>query len=124
NWMFFFQRVTGVIAFAFIAYHFWSTRYQFYLGQFGYRSKVDVTAHWMHGNIFEAPYLHGLGPAFYIVGVVAALFHLFNGLWGALIHWGITVGPQAQRVSAWICALAAVGGSAFGVWVIYGFQNV
>lgn len=120
NWWFFVQRITGLIAFAFIGYHFYTTRLQFYLGQFGARSPVDVTAHWMHGNIFEAPG----AIVIYIIGVTASVFHFTNGMWNFLVSWGITVGPRAQRVSAWFWGLAGFGMAAFSLWVLFGFQNV
>ena len=49
-----------------------------------------------------------------VIGVVAATFHFSNGLWSFMAHWGITVGPRAQRVSgivmlALFVILAAVG---------------
>lgn len=120
NWMFFVQRLTGVIAFVFIGYHFWTTRAQYYMGAFGYRAPIEVNAHWMHDNIFGSP----ATLSFYIVGVVASIFHLTNGMWNMLVSWGITVGPTSQRVSGWIWTTAGVLMSIFGVWVIYGFQNV
>ena len=40
--------------------------------------------------------------AFYIIGVVAASFHLANGMWSFCVSWGITVGPKAQRISTYV----------------------
>lgn len=120
NWMFFVQRVTGLIAFGFIGYHFYTTRLQFYFGTFGWRPEIEVTARWMHGNIFGSVFTTWL----YIIGVVATVFHFTNGMWNFLISWGITVGPAAQRVSAWFWTLAGIGMAAFGVWVLFGFKNV
>jgi succinate dehydrogenase / fumarate reductase cytochrome b subunit len=120
NWMFFVQRITGGIAFLFIGYHFATTRLQYYLGSFGFQPAITVNASWMHHNIFGNPAI----TAIYVVGVVASVFHLTNGIWNMLISWGITVGPTAQKVSAWVCTSAGIAMSAFGVWVIYGFQNV
>ena len=119
NWMFFLQRVSGGLAFVFIGYHFYTTRLQYYLGQFGWQAPIAVNAHWMHGNIFGSP----LATAAYLIGVPASIFHFTNGMWNFLISWGITVGPTAQRVSAWFWTLAGIGMMAFGIWIIYGFQS-
>ena len=95
------------------------TRLSVYFGMLGWNPKVTVNAAWMAGNIFG----HGcLVTALYVIGVTSAIFHFFNGIWGGLIHWGITVGPKAQRVSAYICTLVGVAASAFGLWVLWGFQ--
>lgn len=39
----------------------------------------------------------------YSIFVLAACFHAFNGLWTALITWGITLNPSIQRVSRYFC---------------------
>ncbi len=120
NWMYVLQRVTGLIAFAFIGWHFYQTRWQYYAGEFGFQAPVEVSAAWMRDNIWG----HGWAVAAYLVGVVSSVFHLTNGIWNMLISWGVTVGPTAQRVSAWACNSVFVVVSAFGVWVVFGFRNV
>lgn len=119
NWMFFLQRVTGMLAFAFIGYHFYTTRLQFYFGEWGWRPAVAVNAHWMHGNIFGNP----LATVAYVIGVPASIFHFTNGMWNFLVSWGITVGPKVQRASAYFWTLAGLGMMAFGLWVLFGFQS-
>ncbi|MEW9673740.1 succinate dehydrogenase [Ammoniphilus sp. 3BR4] len=89
NWMFVLQRMSGVVTLVFVVYHLWAFRFSNLL--FG--TPVDyhaVQAHLENPAIF----------VFYIIGVVATTFHFSNGLWGALITWGVTVGPKAQRRSA------------------------
>ena len=41
---------------------------------------------------------------FYILGISATVFHFSNGIRSFLIHWGITIGPESQRISAVVCA--------------------
>ena len=118
NWAFLIQRVTGVITLVFIGYHLWTTRLSVYFGMLGWAPQVKVDAVWMAHNIFG----NGWVTALYAIGVTSAIFHFFNGIWGGLIHWGITVGPKAQRVSAYICTLVGVAASVFGLWVLWGFQ--
>ncbi len=57
----------------------------------------------------------------YVIGVLATAFHLANGLWNMGLHWGITVGPRAQKWSALFCGLFGVALS--GVWLaaLYSF---
>ena len=89
NWMFFFQRLTGLMAIVFIVTHSYTTRMKSFFG--GY----DMTATLM-SNTLQQPFWFW----FYIVGVLSAVFHFANGLWSFLITWGITVGRKAQQVSA------------------------
>jgi succinate dehydrogenase / fumarate reductase cytochrome b subunit len=79
------QRLSGVIAFLFIAFHVWSTRIQYYLGN------VEITYDFMHAELSQ-PFVF----AIYLIGVLAAVFHFTNGLWTFCITWGITVGRRAQ----------------------------
>jgi succinate dehydrogenase / fumarate reductase cytochrome b subunit len=60
-------------------------------------------------------------PAFYLVGVLACVYHLANGLWTAGITWGLWISPAAQSRASKLCAaigvaLAVVGVSAW--WAV------
>src|SRR5699024_12567601 len=35
---------------------------------------------------------------FYIISILAVVFHLANGLWGFLVSWGIAQSPKSQRI--------------------------
>ena len=120
NWFFLFQRVTGIIALVFLCYHVWDTRIEYYMGDFGYGPHVEVTAGWMARNIWGPGMI---GGAAYIIGAVASTFHLTNGLWSFLIKWGVTVGPNAQRVSGWVCNAAGAGMSVAFIAVALEFKN-
>ena len=78
------QRVTGVFLVMFIAWHIYETRIQKALG-----AEVDFD---MMANILSNPFM----LAFYIAGVLAATFHLANGVWSFLVTWGITQSPRSQ----------------------------
>ena len=59
-------------------------------------------------NIFATLAEHLDNPVIlivYIVGILASIIHLSNGIWLALITWDITIGPRAQRISTFICAV-------------------
>jgi succinate dehydrogenase / fumarate reductase cytochrome b subunit len=112
NYMFMLQRVTGVITFVFIVWHTWETRWQVGLG------KVEVTdlGVLMH-EIFSNPVFFVL----YVIGIVAASFHLCNGMWAFLINWGITIGPRAQRISSYVWTVAFFLVAGLGIWAMTGF---
>jgi succinate dehydrogenase / fumarate reductase cytochrome b subunit len=47
-------------------------------------------------------------PAFYLVGVLACVYHLANGLWTAGITWGLWISPMAQARASRVCAAIGV----------------
>ncbi len=112
NWMYFLQRVTGVIVFAFILFHYWTTR----LVQLTDHESLDLFRQVQAavGN----PWIY----AFYIAGILSATFHLANGLWSFSIVWGITVGPRAQRRMMYISAVVFLVLSVVGVRSISAFR--
>ena len=82
------QRLSGVVAFLFIGWHVWSTRLQYYF--YG----AEITYGFMRALMTDR-----LGFAFFLVGVLASVFHFTNGLWTFCITWGLTVGQRAQRTA-------------------------
>jgi len=111
NWMYNLQRVTGVILFAYILFHLWTTRF------------VDVTHH-EDVNLFAT--MQGVVHnrwllAFTILGILSATFHLANGIWSFCIVWGITVSPRSQRMLEWVSAAVFVILSFIGVRAIFAF---
>lgn len=112
------QRWTGIIAFAFIAFHVWQMHW---LGE------------WMGGSMFDAHDAPGSTAAaitksnwfiaFYVLGVAASVYHLANGIWTALITWGITIGRRAQRVSGYICTAFGVALGVVGMAALWGFTR-
>ncbi len=112
NAMYFLQRLTGVIVFAFILFHYWTTRL------------VQLQDH-ESLNLFSQVQVAVGNPwiyAFYIAGILSTTFHLSNGLWSFAIVWGLTVGPRAQRRMAWVSALVFVALSVLGVGSIRAFR--
>lgn len=112
NYMFMLQRVTGVITFVFISWHTWETRVQVALGN------VAVTE---LGVLMRDIFMNPVNFVLYVIGIVAASFHLCNGMWAFLINWGITIGPRAQRVSSYVWTVAFVLMAGLGVWAMTGF---
>jgi succinate dehydrogenase / fumarate reductase cytochrome b subunit len=112
------QRVTGLIAFAFIVLHLWHVHW---LGKplgGGFFDPHDAAA--SAAEALRPWYLRCL----YGVGVLSSVYHFANGIWTFLITWGITVGPQAQRRAGWVCAAIGVVLGLAGLGSLRGFGNM
>jgi succinate dehydrogenase / fumarate reductase cytochrome b subunit len=95
------QRLTGVVAFFFIAWHVWTIRVQYYFFD------AEITYGFMH-DLLVSP----VSFAFFLVGVLASVFHFTNGLWTFCITWGITTGVRAQhavRTASWVLFVLMYG---------------
>ena len=80
------QRITGVVAFVFIAWHVYSLRLSFYFRH------LEIDYALMHG-ILGSPGWFG----FYVLGVTSAIFHFCNGIFTFCITWGITGSSSCWR---------------------------
>ncbi len=96
NGMYLGQRITGLFLVPFIALH---------VGAMGGAAYADA----------------GWYMALWTAGVLAAVFHLANGVFGTLIDWGITVGPHSQRVSVGVSFAAFLVLSFYGLYTLSGF---
>ncbi len=103
NWAFFLQRATGLITVVFLLYH----QLTFRFGDFR-----DIPANY---DTVMFALKNGWVYIFYVVGLVAVAYHLCNGIWAFLASWGFTVGPNAQKISAYICGLLFIAVSYLGV---------
>jgi succinate dehydrogenase / fumarate reductase cytochrome b subunit len=100
NWLYTAQRWSGLIAFAYMAYHVWTLRIM-PEGQLRLlRATGELTTF--------AEVQHAVTPVFatvaYLVGGISAAFHLGNGLFGFAYSWGLAVGRKAQaqvEVAGW-----------------------
>jgi len=80
------QRITGVIAFLFIGWHVYTTRFQYYFAG----AEIDFA---MMRGIMTDPVKFTI----FLVGTAASVFHFTNGIWTFAVTWGLTVGRRAQR---------------------------
>jgi len=125
------QRATGMVAFFFIMWHVFHMH-----GWFHAEPWLKNVAEPLNGAKFR-PYNAASTAALamqqsflvlllYLVGVLACVFHLANGLWTMGITWGVWISPAAQRRANYVCgafgaALAVVGVSAaLGLWRMTG----
>jgi succinate dehydrogenase / fumarate reductase cytochrome b subunit len=95
------QRVTGVIAFAFILYHVFHMH-----GWLRFDWWHEHVARPWGGARFQPEDALSAARAIqasvwiqvvYTIGVLACVYHLANGVWTMGITWGVWTGPNAQR---------------------------
>ena len=113
NWMYFLQRATGIILFAFVIFHLWTTRLV------NVRDHESVDLFRLMQDSVANPWIY----AFYVLGILSATFHLANGIWSFSIVWGLTVGPKAQRRMMWISAAVFLALSFIGIRSIQAFRT-
>jgi succinate dehydrogenase / fumarate reductase cytochrome b subunit len=113
NWMYFLQRATGIILFAFVIFHLWTTRLV------NVRDHESVDLFGLMQDSVQNPWIY----AFYVLGIVSATFHLANGIWSFSIVWGLTVGPRAQQRMMWVSAAVFLIMSFIGVRSIQAFRT-
>ncbi|MFH1844896.1 MAG: succinate dehydrogenase [bacterium] len=115
NWMYWVQRISGVIAFIFILTHVWGTRLEMLLD-------AEVTK----DTLFEHLALELDNPllvVWYVIGILCAVVHLSNGIWLALITWGFTIGPRSQKISSWVCVAIGLMLIVLSAQAMRGFLN-
>lgn len=106
NWLYIFQRVTGVFLFIFLIFHLMHFRW-------GLFSSLGLTNTAVAGNADRAFYIVAadmqmLGILiFYILGVAATAWHFAYGLFLFAVDWGIVIGEKAQ--SYLLKGVAAIG---------------
>jgi len=111
NWMYYGQRVAGIITFLFVCYHFYTLRLQAAL--FGTEVSFQRVVSQLHN---PAVFL------LYVVGTLAAIYHFSNGLFTFCITWGLTVGPRSQRVAGIVFSIAFVAIAVLGVNSLVAFR--
>ncbi|UOQ86231.1 succinate dehydrogenase cytochrome b558 subunit [Gracilibacillus salinarum] len=110
NWMFYLQRITGIVTLVFIVWHVWETRIQIGMGtkELDFSLMEDIVAN--PGMLW-----------FYIISIISTTFHFANGLWSFLVSWGITVSPRSQKIATYVTLLIFLAISYVGVSAILAF---
>lgn len=110
NWGYVMQRITGIIAFAYIVYHVWTQRF----------SGVMLPEH--PGAAF-AKVQHELSNpivlAVYVIAMIATCWHFAYGVWLFAAKWGITPGETARKRFGYICGLGGAALCLMGLISIY-----
>lgn len=116
NWAFWLQRVTGLITLAYVTQHLYHFRFQKMLGAYAATGNLPTFDVVQQGLASNAMFI------WYIIGIVAAAYHLCNGVYTFLITWGITIGPKSQRITAVVTNSAFVLVSALGLAALWAFR--
>jgi succinate dehydrogenase / fumarate reductase cytochrome b subunit len=95
NWMYISQRVTGLIAFAYIVQHVWRQRFAGvslpeHPGAAFHKVQVELSNPWM--------------LAIYVIAMIATTWHFAYGIWLFAAKWGITPGDKARKRFGYVCA--------------------
>ncbi len=110
NWMYISQRVTGIIALAYIIQHVWRQRF----------SGVQLPEH--PGAAF-AKVQHELSNpwmlAIYVIAMIATTWHFSYGIWLFAAKWGITPGNRARKRFGYVCGALGTALCVMGLISIY-----
>ena len=108
NWVYTMQRWTGIIAFAYIAWHLYTERWLTH-GTSTYATVAsDLANPW---------YL-----TFFLIGIFASSFHLGVGIWNFACKWGLAATASAQRAAGQFGVLVGVAFSVVGVLIVLSFR--
>ena len=101
----------GILAFLFIGFHVLTTRAYFYA------TGVETNYLRMH-NFMMNPLILTI----YIVGTLACVYHLTNGIFTFTITWGIAVGAKAQTLVNRACVALFVVLAIVSVSILIAFR--
>lgn len=120
NWLYLFQRITGIFLFVFILFHLLHFRW----GLFGGFGLTDIAVAGRADQAFQivASDFQSVGILiFYILGIAATAWHLGYGLFLFAVDWGIIIGEKAQKYALYGCAAVAFGLFAVGTNAAFSF---
>jgi succinate dehydrogenase / fumarate reductase cytochrome b subunit len=118
NFRYTLQRITGVLAFIYIAFHVWQLHHY---GEPLGGGKFDPE----RATSSTAAALDSLPVKIaYAIGMLACVYHLANGIWTMGITWGVWVSPAAQRRADYICAAFGILIAVVGLSAMKGFGDV
>ena len=115
NWMYTLQRVTGLLAFAYICFHLYEYWFQKVIGKLAPDQFYSALCQNMS---------HAIGPVpvvalVYILGIAACVFHFANGLWG----FCFTVSRRSQRMAATVFGILGLALFALGANTVIYFST-
>lgn len=104
------QRISGLILLFFISYHVYTTRF------------ADIPTEQMFQTL-AAQFAVPAVSFFYFIGILAASFHLGNGLWGFAIAWGLITGARSMDIAWKACLGISLGVFLMGMNALAGFHG-
>lgn len=120
NWLYVFQRVSGIFLFVFLLFHLLHFRW-------GLFSSLGLTGVAVAGNadqafaIVASDFQSAGVLAFYVLGVFATAWHLGYGIFLFAVDWGIVIGEKAQKMTLAACAAIGFGLFAAGTNAAFSF---
>jgi len=112
NWFYTLQRYTGIVVFAYVAYHIWYMRF----------AGVHLVEHY-DASFWkvQTELSHPLALAAYLIGVTAASWHFGYGLFLFAAKWGLITGERAQKRAQSAGIAVSVLLTLIGIASIYAF---
>ena len=127
NYRYTLQRYTGMIAFVFIVLHVGHLH-----GWFHNESWLNYVARPLGGARFR-PYnatsttgaaLQFWGAVLlYMIGLVACVYHMANGLWTMGITWGVWTSEKGQARASALCTILGIGLLVLGTTAVFGIRG-
>ncbi len=119
NWMYTFQRVTGLIAFAFIAFHLYEYWWPRVTGSLASEQFYPALCQKMSWAVGPVPIV-GL---VYAIGISACAFHFANGLYGFCFSWGVTSTRRSQQQAATVFGIIGMAVLVLGLTTVAYFAT-
>jgi succinate dehydrogenase / fumarate reductase cytochrome b subunit len=119
NWMYTLQRVTGLLAFAFILFHLYEYWWQKTAGKLAVEQFYPALCQNMSYALGPVPII----ALVYAVGISACAFHFANGLYGFCFSWGITATRRSQRQASTVFGLVGVAVLVLGLSTVVYFAT-
>lgn len=110
NWRYAFQRITGIVAFIFVAWHIYSTKIT-----------IDILGIYPSFELVHDIMIVPFQGFFFFIGVLCCIYHFCNGLWTFLITWGVTITPRSQAISQIILTAFFIAFAIFGSIAVFAF---
>ncbi len=123
NWRYTLQRLSGYLGVIFIFMHLTSLRFGYeYAGLFpSFKAEAASSSTAIH---FQNGGWGLLMAGFYLLCVLALVFHFANGLWTAAITWGLTLTEAAQRRWGYVCAGVGLVLAGATIAAVVGFSTL
>ncbi len=118
NWLYWLQRMTGIMLLMFLLAHLATLRLGFGGPGVSVGANPDIAFEVVRFWLSQ-PFV----MAFYGLGIFSAAFHFANGLWSFAISWGITVSTQSQQLFSYVCFGIGVLVFSLGIRILLAFVN-
>ena len=110
NWGYYAQRITGLIALAYIIQHVWRQRFAGVSlpenpAMAFHKVQVELSNPWM--------------LAVYVIAMIATCWHFGYGIWLFAAKWGITPGNRARKRFGYVCGAVGTALCVMGLISIY-----